>query len=606
MPKTVTKYAGFTAAAALALTLLTQPLAALDGLDFQVSGADKALTKSVRASSLLLSQQADGTTSAQDLFAAARTDYARILAALYAEGHYSAAISIRIDGQEAANIAPLNAPARIGTITVTVDPGPAFDFSRTSITPLAPDTDLPPEFAPGQPARSPVVGQAVTAATLAWREAGHAKVAVSREDVIADHATATLSADVQLTPGPALRFGQVTVKGADRMRVKRIIKITGLRYGERFSQSELDAAAQRLKRSGVFQTVTLTEAEYPVAGAYLPITVTVAEQKLRRYSVGAEIASLDGLSLQGYWLHRNLTGGGERLKIDGAITNIGSGQSGVDYTLGVSVDRPATFGRDTTANFSFSLGHLDEVDYYADSFKIGFGLRHYFSDQLTARASISYEYVEGSDPGGKFRFRSLSLPLGVTWDKRDDTADARKGFYIDATAKPFYGFGITGSGAKLTIDGRAYRSFGDGDKVTFAGRAQAGVILGSELLETPRDDLFFTGGGGTVRGHPYRSLGVTVNRGFGPDFLIGGTHMLAMSVEARTRITETIGVVAFADAGQIGVDGFFDSGADWQAGAGLGLRYETGFGPIRLDVAAPVHGETGDGVQIYIGLGQSF
>ena len=41
-------------------------------------------------------------------------------------------------------------------------------------------------------------------------------------------------------------------------------------------------------------------------------------------------------------------------------------------------------------------------------------------------------------------------------------------------------------------------------------------------------------------------------------------------------------------------------------GAGLGLRYETGFGPIRLDVAAPIHGDTGDGVQIYIGLGQSF
>jgi translocation and assembly module TamA len=82
--------------------------------------------------------------------------------------------------------------------------------------------------------------------------------------------------------------------------------------------------------------------------------------------------------------------------------------------------------------------------------------------------------------------------------------------------------------------------------------------------------------------------------------------MLAMSAEVRTRVTEKIGVVGFVDAGRIGVDGFLDTSVDWQAGAGLGLRYETGFGPIRLDVAAPVHGETGNGVQFYIGLGQSF
>ena len=41
-------------------------------------------------------------------------------------------------------------------------------------------------------------------------------------------------------------------------------------------------------------------------------------------------------------------------------------------------------------------------------------------------------------------------------------------------------------------------------------------------------------------------------------------------------------------------------------GTGLGLRYDTGFGPIRFDVATPVAGDTGDGVQIYIGIGQAF
>ena len=141
---------------------------------------------------------------------------------------------------------------------------------------------------------------------------------------------------------------------------------------------------------------------------------SVVEEKLHRYSVGAELASLDGLSLTGYWLHRNVNGGGERLKIDGAISNIGAGTSGVDYALGVTLERPATFSPDATATLSFDIGHLDEVDYYADYADLGLSLRYYFSDQLTARAGIGYEYSEGRDPGGKFRFRVQYRSRGAT------------------------------------------------------------------------------------------------------------------------------------------------------------------------------------------------
>ncbi len=491
-------------------------------------------------------------------------------------------------------------------MSIRVDPGPKFAFSRAAITPLAPETRLPPGFRVGEVARSTVVSEAVSAAILGWREAGHAKARPAGQDVVADHAQARLAADVRLDPGPKLRFGPVSVEGAERMEVRRILKIAGIREGEAFSQSELDRAATRLKRTGVFRSVTLTEAEFPVAGDLLPIGVTVVEEKLRRYSIGAEVASLDGLSVSGYWLHRNLLGGGERLKIDAAISNIGSGESGTDYSLGLTLDRPATLSPDTTGTLTFGIGHLDEVDYYADTAEFGLGFRHYFSDALTARVAVNYEYAEGRDPGGDFLFRSLSLPIGVTWDRRDSAADARKGFFIDATAKPFAGLGTTGSGVRLTFDGRVYRSFGADQRVTLAGRLQAGAVLGSRLLETPRDDLFFSGGGGTVRGHPYRSLGIAVTRGFGDSFLIGGTHMVVASAEVRTRVTEKIGVVAFVDAGRIGVDGFFDDAGDWHAGAGLGLRYETGFGPVRLDVATPVGGTGDGGVQVYIGLGQSF
>lgn len=591
---------------ALALALPAAPLAALDRIDFQVAGGDDDLAKLLRQSSLLIAQRNEKLTDPQDLFAAARADYARLLGTLYAEGHYDAVIHITIDGREAAGIAPLNAPQRIGVIAVSIDPGKKFTFSKAEIAPLARGTALPDGFKAGETARSGVIEEAADAAILGWRERGHAKAAVARDDIVADHRATTLAAEIVMAPGPELKFGGVTVQGAERMEVRRIVKIAGLKPGERFSQSELDRAATRLRRTGVFSSVTLAEGETIQNGGLLPIEITVAEQKPRRYSVGAEVASDDGLSLTGSWIHRNLFGGAERLTLKGAVTNIGAATSGMDYSFGVSLDRPATLSADTTASLSFDIGHEDEIDYAADTAEFGLNFVSYFSDTLTLRAGISYSYSEGSDPGGDFRYRNFALPLGATWDRRDSTTDPTKGFYIDATAKPFLGLGTTGSGARLTFDTRGYRSFGAEKGVTLAARFQGGAVLGSELLETPRDDLFFSGGGGTVRGQPYRSLGVPVTRGMGPEFLIGGTHMLAASVELRTRVTKSIGVVGFFDIGRVDVDGFFSDYGNWHSGAGLGLRYETGFGPIRFDVAAPVGGETGEGVQLYIGLGQSF
>jgi translocation and assembly module TamA len=72
------------------------------------------------------------------------------------------------------------------------------------------------------------------------------------------------------------------------------------------------------------------------------------------------------------------------------------------------------------------------------------------------------------------------------------------------------------------------------------------------------------------------------------------------------RVTEKIGVVGFVDVGRVDAMGFFDDFGGWQAGAGVGVRYATSVGPIRLDLALPVGGDTGDGLQIYVGLGQAF
>ena len=590
-------------AVVLTILLSAGTAGALDDVSFDVAaGTDKDLVKALRSASAVSAAQADGTIEAQDIFAAARAEYGRLLGALYAKGYYSGVISVRVDGREAADIAPLDAPSVISRVQVTVDPGPRFSFSTARIAPVAPGTELPEGFRAGQPAASGKVSAAAQAGVDGWRSIGHAKAAVTAQDIVADHARRTLAADLALDPGPRLRFGPLTVVGHDRMQLRRIVKIAGLPEGEVYDPVELRRVATRLRRSGVFKSVTLTEDDQITRPDLLGITATVAEEKLRRYTFGGEISSLDGITLKAAWLHRNLLGGGERLRLSGDISQIGAQSSGVDYALGASLERPATFGPDNTATLHFDIAHLDEADFNSDIATLGFGLTHYRSEKLTARIGIDYSYARVQDVTGDTTFRNLSLPVGVLWDNRDKPLDARKGTYLDAEVKPFLGFGTTDSGLRFKADARAYRSVGNDDRVTFAARLQVGAVFGADLLGTPRADLFYSGGGGTVRGQPYQSLGVNLT----DDFKIGGQAFLAASAEARVRVTNRIGVVGFVDWGHVGATDFFDDLGNSHAGAGLGLRYDTGFGPIRFDVAAPVSGDTGKGAQVYIGIGQAF
>lgn len=589
----------------LALAVAATGVQALEKVEFLVASDDKALTRALQDASLVLAAEKREQTDAQDILSDGRAEYAALLNALYARGHYSAVIHVYADGREVASIPPLDAPPQVSRVKVTVDPGPRFALSRATVRPLAYGTELPEGFRIGAPAESGVIIAAAGAAVQGWRSQGNAKARISAQDLEADHARALLAADIQIAPGPALRFGALTIKGQDRMRERRIRKIAGLPEGERFDPDELDRAAARLRRTGVFKSVSLTEDEAITSPDLLGITATLVEQKPRRYSFGAELASLDGLALSASWLHRNLFGGAERLELSGDITNIGSRTSGVDYTLGATLDRPATFTPDTNLGLAFEIGRLDEADFDADFFDTSITLSHVFSNSLTGRAGLAYGYSAISDAVGDFTYRNLSLPLGLTWDRRDSKTDAKRGFYIDAEVKPFLGFGITDNGVRAKLDLRGYKALGAEQRLVLAARVQVGAIYGANLLGTPRDDLFYSGGAGTVRGQPYQSLGIPLLRG-GVNTSIGASHFVGASLEARVKATETLGVVGFVDMGRIDVGGFFTGTGDWHAGAGLGVRYATGVGPLRLDIAAPVGGSTGDGVQIYLGLGQAF
>lgn len=576
-------------------------------------GTDDTLATVLENASLTLSLGAEGLTSAQDYVAAARADYRLLLAGLYSEGYYGGVISILVDGREAISIQPLDAPARVGEVVLSVRPGPRFAFGRTAIAPLAPATELPPAFAPGEVARSGAVAEAVAAAIEAWRQEGNAKAEVASEEIAAVHPASRLDVAVGIATGPRLTFGPVAVTGNEDVRTARILRIAGIPSGEVFDPDDLERAAARLRRTGAFDSVAVVEGEAVGPGGTLPIELQVAESLPRRVGFGAEVSSLDGLSASAFWLHRNLLGGAERLQVEAEVSDIGADALGIagggeDYALGATFNRPATFSPDNDLTVATRLSQEDEEDYFLRQFTFDVGITRYAGDDLTLTFALGVLVAEEETPLERRDYALLTLPLTAVLDRRDDPRDARSGYFLNAEATPFLSFaGDTGDGARLYADGRYYR--GLGERLTLAARGQLGSVFGAERAEVPQDFLFFSGGGGTVRGQPFQSLGVEVPDPGDPGgtATLGGASFAGVQLEARLAINETFGAVAFADAGYVGAEAFPDTEGATHAGVGLGVRYNSFVGPIRLDLATPATGEEAfRQVQVYVGIGQSF
>ena len=575
-------------------------------LNWQIAGSDDELGRSLRNTSLIAGALREDRTTGQDVLAAARADYARLLGVLYDLGYFSSVVNITLDGVEAAAVAPLDAPDMVRQVVVAVEPGPRFTFSRAAIGPLAPGTSPPDEYARGERAGTGTIRAAAAQGVSDWRDHGHAKADVDGQDIVADHNTDTLDSQIALAPGPVVTFGPLHITGHQRMNERRLRKIAGYDEGRRFDPEDLDMVRKRLRRSGVFSAITLTEADVLNPDNSMDMHLTVIEQKLRRIGAGFEISNTEGAMVSAYWLHRNLLGGGERLRVDGAVSDIGSDTSGEDYSLGIRLERPATFHPDITAYVAANVARMREADYDSDIASLSFGANYIHSDRFTADLAMQYVASRVDDDTGRNHFRVLAFPSRITYDRRDEPTDAKSGYWAEAQMTPFYGFGDTGSGGQIIGEGRGYRSFARDDRVTLAGRVRAGTVLGPDIQDTPRDYLFYSGGGGTVRGQPYESLGVEVIEGPNGTVKTGGMSIMTLSAELRWQARERIGIVAFADAGRVWTDSAFGGDSDWHSGAGLGIRYATPIGPLRFDIAAPVDGDTGDGVQLYLGLGQAF
>ena len=200
----------------------------------------------------------------------------------------------------------------------------------------------------------------------------------------------------------------------------------------------------------------------------------------------------------------------------------------------------------------------------------------------------------GDDPAESNGFAILGGRLG--YDGLDDPLFPSEGVVVDVSLQ---GAAEPVLSATSFLRGRAfvggYLSLG---RWIFAGRGEAGMIVTDDFDKMPRSLRFFTGGDRSVRGYEYESLAPENEEGT----LIGGKYLLVGSVEAMYPVVDDDWyLAAFVDTG----NAYIDPEAELKTGAGLGVRWRSPVGMVRLDVAQPLDGS--DGLpRLHLGLGAAF
>lgn len=425
-----------------------------------------------------------------------------------------------------------------------------------------------------------------------------------------------LNARIIINPGSPALMGNVIVKGAKDVNPDYLKKLMLWKPGlEPWDDTLLQDYANNLRALGIFRSVEtapeVADLKHDAAGerggaAILPVEVTVVEGPMRSVSASARYDTDTGFGVEGTWEHRNLFGNGEKLSLDAPISQ-------QVYGLKAHFEKPAFYDRDMKLWADGAALWQDTDAYEQNSVRGELGLERRLDPRWTANVSIFGEGGSLKDNEHEEKPYGVLSPRGrLRYDGRNNILNPSSGFELDFNLSPFAGYYEESFGAfagKLSASAY-YAPLGrknDGqidNKIVLAGRVEAGGMPGaSSLRSIPASLRYYAGGAGTVRGYAYQAIGPRDSEG-DP---LGGRSYQVVNLEARYMVTENIGIVPFLDGGMVYRDEYPRIFGDMDWGLGLGLRYYTPIGPVRLDVSTPLHQIDGDPpVQFYISIGQSF
>ncbi|MEA2039542.1 MAG: BamA/TamA family outer membrane protein [Thermodesulfobacteriota bacterium] len=494
------------------------------------------------------------------------------------------------------------------TVRFEIEPGQRFTFLQPSIG-LAEDVPAG-TLTPPMPAEAGITDNAPYSARKVveagkfiltrYKSNGYPFPKIVHREVIADFATNRVDVSFQVKPGPYARFGTTRVTGLDRLEPRYVYELIPWKEGEPYDIRMIKEARQRLFNTNLFGVVEFQNPDKVDAEGRLPMTVELKERAPRTVRLGLEYTTDYGPGFNGSWAHRNLFGMAEKLTAS-AILNKET------RTAALRFDKPIFLNRDNTFISQIALNDETTDAYDAISGDISAILRQQFTKTFRAGGGLGFHLARVKENANSERntCKLLYVPLLADLDARKNILNPVKGFHLSLAMAPYQDIDERDTRFfRYVFGGSTYYNFNSGDWVVVAFRATFGQIFGISHDNMPADLRFYPGGGGSVRGYGYQMAGPL--QGNTP---LGGLSMLTGSLELRFKVTESIGVVPFVDGGTAFLNTVPDfSQQEVLYGAGLGLRYYTAIGPIRLDVAVPLNKREGvdSDYQIYVSIGQSF
>ncbi len=609
----------FAVAAAFAWSAVAQeaPPAAEEeagGIEYTVEvfvPEDPDLVGAVENVSLLVDRADTPPQTAGELVSRALEDTGRVTALLYTRGRYGGLVTIRTAGVPAAEPGAEPAiAAALGRgpvpVTITVDPGPQFLFGEVKIDGRTNGNTFDPAalgMVEGEPALSDKILQAQGEIVRVLREEGYPLAAVPSREVVADHATAQLDVALHVDSGEKANLGAIEVTGNEKLDADLIRRLAPFEAGEPYSPATLQRYRDRLRELPILAAAVVRTGDTIAADGTIPVVVEVSERLPRVIGAGAFYSTDEGVAVNAYWGHRNLFGNGEDFRIEAEIGGLfEQSWDDVDMRLAMTFVKPAlpTARDDLLAAMSFTRETTDA--YHREAGEAEIGIRRRINEHLLLEAGVAFEATRIEDVNGLSEFLLLSAPITATFDNTNSKLDPTSGFRYLLEAEPIIDLDDSALITIFSGEASTYLAIDEAERYVLAGRIKAGTIIGAALEDVPASRRFFAGGGGSIRGFAFQSASP---RDLG-DNIIGGLSLFEASLELRVQVTDTIGIVPFVDVGRA-FEGPVPDFGDLKIGAGVGIRYLTPIGPLRLDAAVPLNpGPDDPSFTIYLGLGQSF
>ena len=553
--------------------------------------ADGKLRKLLESVSNTIGRKQTPAMSLNLLRKRAERDIPRFQKVFKSQGYYAADVKteIRGDGQSV-------------QVVFRMDTGPPFLLKSVDIRIAGEHAIRLPGvrkvgFLLGEPVRSKTVVDGEKYILHSLRTQGHPFPMVELRKVVVDHATRAVKVDFLIEPGPEAFFGSTDITGLQSVEEIFVRRKIPWEEGERFNADLLTLMQNRLNPTGLFTMVQIKTAAEPDENARVPIIISVRERKHRTVKLGISYKTDEGLGGKASWEHRNFFRRGERL-------NTSIVASEITYAGEAGFRKPGFLREDQCLILNFRLAEDHPDAYISRNISSSFLLERGFSGGIKLGGGFAHRFSQVNQLEIKEGFNLVSLPVYLDWDTSNDLLDPTRGTHLAMQVSPFYDiYGSEIGFVKAHTSYSHYVAISRNPFMVLAGRAILGSIGGAERDAIPADIRFYAGGGGSIRGYAYQSVGPILQTN-----PIGGRSLMEISAELRIKVTESIGLVTFIDGGSafeaVIVD--FKEALTW--GTGMGLRYFTPVGPIRFDVGLPLNRREGidNSFQLYISLGQAF